>query len=121
MAFQIRKKRKGGQKPKPITHRPFPQISCGLHSRGGSVRRIAALSMPAGRQTRRSEPSPVTTEAGGGDVCKESGGTVVVLGVGVLRRGTTGPFQGGIRWTENWAGTFPSEAVGFICCDAIWP
>jgi hypothetical protein len=37
----------------------------------------------------------VTTEAGGGDVCEESGGTVAVLGVEVLRRGTIGPFLGG--------------------------
>lgn len=38
---------------------------------------------------------PMTTEAGGGDVCEESGGTVAILGVEALRRGTIGPFQGG--------------------------
>ena len=37
----------------------------------------------------------MTTDAGRGDVCEESGGTVAVLGVEVLRRGTIGPFQGG--------------------------
>ena len=56
-------------------------------------------------------------------MCEESGGTVAVLGVEVLRRGTIGPFQGRGKHAGLKTGLEPlqGEAVMYIDCDATWP